>query len=179
MTGLDRPTGDRWLTYNEIGEMLGVSPEAARAIARRGKWQRQIANAVGRVVRVLVPAERLQLAAANGHDSTRQRSHPDESGLGQQRHSLTRDSGRRSHPDSANGQDNSSQWPNPDGSGFSQPPNPATQDSGQRPNAAESGRDQRTEQDRPLTALQEIADTLMAPVREQLADLKVQLVAER
>ena len=30
-----------------------------------------------------------------------------------------------------------------------------------------------------MTALQEIADMLMAPVREQLADLKVQLVAQR
>ncbi len=66
----DQPTGetgDRWLTYNELGEILGVSPEAARAVARRHKWPRQSANAVGRVVRVLVPADRIRAATANGH----------------------------------------------------------------------------------------------------------------
>src|SRR3954447_20422763 len=164
MTGLDHPPGDRWLTYNEIGEMLGVSPEAARAIARRGKWPRQAANAVGRVVRVLVPADRLRLVATNGHDNTGRRPHPDSSGPSQ-----------RSHPDSANGQDDSGHWSNAVESGLNQQPSPATQDSGQRAGTDESGRDQRTD----LAALHEIAETFMAPVREQLADLKAQLVTER
>src|SRR3954466_7161977 len=113
MTGSDRPTGDRWLTYNEIGEMLRVSPEAARAIARRGKWPRQTANAVGRVVRVLVPADRLRLVAANGHDNTGRRLHPDESGLNQRPNPIIEASGQRSSPDAANGQDDIAHWPNP------------------------------------------------------------------
>jgi hypothetical protein len=185
MTGYDHPTGlhpqtgDRWLTYNEIGDMLGVSPEAARAIARRGKWQRQTANAVGRVVRVLVPADRLRLAAANGDENSGRRAGPDQSGRSQ-----------RSNPDVANGHDESGQRPDAVESGLSQPQNTAAPDSGQRssPDSAngynnsgqragpgESGR----EQDRSLAALHEIAETFMAPVREQLADLRVQVTAER
>ena len=59
--------------------------------------------------------------------------------------------------------------------GLNQQRNPATQDSSQLAGTDESGRDQRTD----LAALHEIAETFMAPVREQLADLKLQLVAER
>ena len=56
----ERPTDDRWLTYIEAGELLGLSPEAVRSIARRQKWPRQSPNAIGKVVRVLVPADRLR-----------------------------------------------------------------------------------------------------------------------
>jgi hypothetical protein len=69
----DRPTDDRWLTYIEIGELLGISPEAARAIARRQKWPRQSANAIGRAVRVLVPADRLRPVTATGQAANGQR----------------------------------------------------------------------------------------------------------
>src|SRR3954465_7592593 len=92
----DRPageTGGRGLAYNELGEMLGVSPEAARAVARRHKWPRQSANAVGRVVRVLVPADRIRTAAANEHKK----------------------GGQRPDPDSVNRQDSSGQWSSPVG----------------------------------------------------------------
>jgi DNA primase len=33
-----------WLTYSELGERLGVSPEAARQKAIRSRWPRQTAN---------------------------------------------------------------------------------------------------------------------------------------
>jgi hypothetical protein len=72
----ERPTDDRWLTYIEAGALLGLSPEAVRSIARRQKWPRQSPNAIGKVVRVLVPADRLRPVAhrreqpevTNGHD---------------------------------------------------------------------------------------------------------------
>lgn len=56
----EQPPDDRWLTYVEASEVLGVSPEAVRSIARRQKWPRQRPNAVGLPARVLVPAERLR-----------------------------------------------------------------------------------------------------------------------
>src|SRR5208337_4326955 len=43
-----------WLTYQEAGDRLGVSPEAARAKAARKRWRRQIGND-GRA-RVWLPA---------------------------------------------------------------------------------------------------------------------------
>jgi hypothetical protein len=78
----EQPTADRWLTYIEAGELLGLSPEAVRSIARRQKWPRQSPNAVGKVVRVLVPADRLRPAAhrrerpvaTNGEDRSHDRS---------------------------------------------------------------------------------------------------------
>jgi hypothetical protein len=78
----EQPTADRWLTYIEAGELLGLSPEAVRSIARRQKWPRQSPNAVGKVVRVLVPADRLRPAAhrrerpvaTNGEDRSCDRS---------------------------------------------------------------------------------------------------------
>jgi hypothetical protein len=33
-----------WLTYGELGERLGISPEAARQKAMRGRWRRQQGN---------------------------------------------------------------------------------------------------------------------------------------
>ncbi len=78
----EQPTDDRWLTYIEAGDLLGLSPEAVRSIARRQKWPRQSPNAVGKVVRVLVPADRLRPVAyrrerpvaTNGHDRSADRS---------------------------------------------------------------------------------------------------------
>lgn len=34
----------QWMTYAELGERLGVSPEAARQKALRGRWRRQQGN---------------------------------------------------------------------------------------------------------------------------------------
>jgi hypothetical protein len=49
------PASERWLTYIEVGERLGVSVEAVRAMAQRGGWPEQRANGIGQVVRVQVP----------------------------------------------------------------------------------------------------------------------------
>jgi hypothetical protein len=81
----DRPVDDRWLTYIEASELLGISPEAVRALARRQKWPRQRPNAIGQPVRLLVPPDRArppvsngqsdaQPVTANGHAQATQRS---------------------------------------------------------------------------------------------------------
>ena len=36
--------GGSWLTYQEAGDRLGMSPEAVRAKAARKRWRRQIGN---------------------------------------------------------------------------------------------------------------------------------------
>jgi hypothetical protein len=37
----DRTTGPAWLTYAQIGEQFGMSPEAVRQRARRLRWRTQ------------------------------------------------------------------------------------------------------------------------------------------
>src|SRR3954471_8193465 len=49
---------ERWLTYAEVGELLGISAEAARALARRQKWPRRTPNEHNALARVLVPSDR-------------------------------------------------------------------------------------------------------------------------
>ena len=46
---------DRWLTYRELGEFLGCTPNAARMHAQRRGWQKCAPNRVGDPARVLVP----------------------------------------------------------------------------------------------------------------------------
>jgi hypothetical protein len=46
---------ERWLTYTEAADLLGISPEAVRQRARRYKWPRRTPNEHGAVARVLVP----------------------------------------------------------------------------------------------------------------------------
>ncbi len=35
---------ERWLTYAEVGELLGISTGAARQLVRRHKWPRRTPN---------------------------------------------------------------------------------------------------------------------------------------
>jgi hypothetical protein len=49
---------ERWLTYAEVGQLLGISAEAARATARRQKWPRRTPNDHGALARVLMPNDR-------------------------------------------------------------------------------------------------------------------------
>jgi hypothetical protein len=69
---------ERWLTYAEAGELLGISSEAARAIARRNHWPRRTPNRPGGFAQVQMPADRLtvrtrpaltdgQMPVADGH----------------------------------------------------------------------------------------------------------------
>ena len=53
---------EHWLTYAEVGQLLGISAEAARAMARRQKWPRRTPNDHGALARVLVPNGRLPLS---------------------------------------------------------------------------------------------------------------------
>lgn len=43
---------DEWLTYKEAGDRLGVSAEAARQRAIRGRWQRRMTNEGVAVIRL-------------------------------------------------------------------------------------------------------------------------------
>lgn len=47
----------RWLTYAEAGQLLGVSSEAARQMARRKGWPRRTPNERGAVAHIQVPAD--------------------------------------------------------------------------------------------------------------------------
>ena len=51
------PDGDqgRWLSYQELGEVLGCTSNAARMHAVRRKWPRRSPNKVGDPAQVLVP----------------------------------------------------------------------------------------------------------------------------
>src|SRR3954453_10695904 len=52
-------TAERWLTYAEVGKLLGISIGAARQMARRHKWPRRTPNEYGAVARVLVPPDKI------------------------------------------------------------------------------------------------------------------------
>src|SRR5580693_7931859 len=53
-----------WLTYQEAGDRLGVSAEAARAKAARKRWRRQIGN--DGLARVLMPGDLPVITRAHG-----------------------------------------------------------------------------------------------------------------
>ena len=53
-----------WLTYQEAGDRLGVSAEAARAKAARKRWRRQLGN--DGLARVLMPSDLPVTARARG-----------------------------------------------------------------------------------------------------------------
>jgi hypothetical protein len=47
----------RWLTYEEAGELLGISTQAARMLSKRRGWARRTPNAYGDRAQVLVPPD--------------------------------------------------------------------------------------------------------------------------
>jgi hypothetical protein len=55
-----RPVSPMWLTYVELGKRLGITPDAARQKAIRGRWRKQKGN--DGKARVLVEPEVLQIA---------------------------------------------------------------------------------------------------------------------
>jgi hypothetical protein len=64
---------DNWMTYAEAGRRLGISAIAARSLARRHDWPRQIPNKPGAPAKILVPADRLTdhpAGRVNGHPTT-------------------------------------------------------------------------------------------------------------
>jgi len=70
----ERPMADeaQWLTYAALAEKLGVSPEAARQKAVRGRWRRQRGND-GRALVLVEPAVMDRLKAGKRPS----REHPD------------------------------------------------------------------------------------------------------
>jgi hypothetical protein len=46
-----------WLSYAELGEQLGISTAAARAMSRRHNWPRRTPNEHGALARVMIPAD--------------------------------------------------------------------------------------------------------------------------
>src|SRR5438874_1955974 len=49
------PDQGRWLTYEEAGELLGITAQAARMVAKRRGWARRTPNAYGDRALVQVP----------------------------------------------------------------------------------------------------------------------------
>src|SRR4051812_24556465 len=47
----------RWITYAEAGQLLGISAQAARMLAKRRGWARRTPNAYGDRALVLVPTD--------------------------------------------------------------------------------------------------------------------------
>ena len=61
---------DRWMTYAELGEELGITPEAARQRATRRRWRRTVHN--DNKARILVEEDELELVRASPRRSARQ-----------------------------------------------------------------------------------------------------------
>ena len=70
MTG---STNERWLTYVEVGELLGCTLTAARMHAKRRGWPRHSPNMIGDRSRVLVPDD----VVARQHEQRRSPSTAD------------------------------------------------------------------------------------------------------
>ncbi len=71
-----RPSGPMWLTYVELGDRLGITPDAARQKAIRGHWRKQRGN--DGKARVLVEAEVLQRAVQTHPNGNHTDDHLDE-----------------------------------------------------------------------------------------------------
>src|SRR3954454_7009041 len=53
----DQSIQERWVTYAQAGEMLGISTQAARMLAKRRGWARRTPNAYGDRALVLLPSD--------------------------------------------------------------------------------------------------------------------------
>jgi hypothetical protein len=70
----------QWLTYAEAGQRFGVSPEAARQLAKRRGWQRRTPNEPNETARIFVPGG----AYIHRADGRRYAEEPVPAGLGRQ-----------------------------------------------------------------------------------------------
>src|SRR5689334_10409385 len=75
-----RPSGPVWLTYVELGDHLGITPDAARQKAIRGRWRKQKGN--DGKERILVEPQVLNEATIRtrpgDHPNVHTDHHPDE-----------------------------------------------------------------------------------------------------
>src|SRR5215472_3320582 len=63
-------SGDgRWLTYDELAKVRGISRPSAERLVLRNQWRRQRDNQ--RVVRILVPLDRLSADASDDVSAVR------------------------------------------------------------------------------------------------------------
>jgi hypothetical protein len=53
----DQSNQERWVTYAQAGELLGISTQAARMLAKRRGWTRRTPNAYGDRALVLLPTD--------------------------------------------------------------------------------------------------------------------------
>jgi hypothetical protein len=53
----DQSNHEHWITYAEAGELLGISTQAARMLAKRRGWPRRTPNAYGDRALVLLPSD--------------------------------------------------------------------------------------------------------------------------
>jgi len=181
----DQPTDEHWLTYAEAAEKLGLTVNAVRALARRQRWPRRSPNVIGGQAWVAVPADRL---AISGYVADDRRSKPaPANGQSSLINDQNRD-GRR--PDSAaiNGHFGDDRRLEPAASDQILSTNDhyngeRRPDSGERNDHNSSGRRSESADDRRsneiLAAIQEVVERITEPLREQIADLKNQLAAEK
>lgn len=47
----------RWLTYEELGQLIGRTPNGARMFATRRSWPKRSSNRIGERATILVPAD--------------------------------------------------------------------------------------------------------------------------
>jgi hypothetical protein len=71
-----RPSGPVWLTYVELGDRLGITPDAARQKAIRGRWRKQKGN--DGKARVLVESQVLSEPSIRMRPDNHPHVHPDE-----------------------------------------------------------------------------------------------------
>src|SRR4051794_14986583 len=71
-----RPSGPVWLTYVELGDRLGITPDAARQKAIRGRWRKQKGN--DGKARVLVEAQVLSEPSIRTRPDNHPHVHPNE-----------------------------------------------------------------------------------------------------
>ena len=61
-------TESRWLTYEELGQIIGRTPSGARMFAARRGWPKRTSNRIGERTSVLVPTEIAEAPARAAHD---------------------------------------------------------------------------------------------------------------
>src|SRR4051794_3960428 len=64
-------TQGRWLTYEELGQIIGRTPSGARMFASRRGWPRRTSNRIGARTSVLVPADIAEAPPRAAHAAER------------------------------------------------------------------------------------------------------------
>jgi hypothetical protein len=73
----------RWLTYEELGQLIGRTPNGARMFASRRNWPRRSSNRIGERATVLVPAEIGKMPPRAPNDAEQKKAEPLANGSGE------------------------------------------------------------------------------------------------